>query len=144
MIEELQDILRDAYIRERKLGLLYETLAELDSAEGEADSFFVQAHEDQKSDMETLDLINKKYGGEEIDPSVLTRMGQTLANLRAGRKERDDLIRQVLEDETQLVEVYKSSLRHLSSDDDSRKKINAILTVKLVHRRDLMSELEMF
>ena len=89
MIEELQDILRDAYIRERKLGLLYETLAEIDSADDGSESFFVQAHNDQKSDMETLDTINKKYGGDEIDPNVLTRMGQTLANLRAGRKERD-------------------------------------------------------
>lgn len=144
MIEELRDIIRDAYIRERKLGMLYETLAELDAEAGDSDSFFVDAKSDQKSDMEALATINKKYGGDEIDPNVLTRMGQTLLNLRAGRREREELIRQVLDYETQLVEVYKSSLRHLSSDDDSRKKVNSILTVKLGHRRDLMSELDLF
>jgi hypothetical protein len=144
MIEELKDILRDAYIRERKLGLLYESLAELDSGRGEEDSFFIQARSDQQADMATLETINRKYGGDEIDPNVLTRMGQTLASLRAGRREREELIRQVLEYETQLVEVYKSSLRHLTSDDESRKLVNSILTVKLGHRRDLMSELDMF
>jgi hypothetical protein len=144
MIEVLKDILRDAYFRERKLGLLYEALSDLDSQTGQEDSFFTQAHTDQQSDMETLEGINKKYGGEEIDPNVLTRMGQTIAGIRAGHKQRDELVRQVLDYETELVEVYKSSLRYLSSDDDSRKKINALLTVKLGHRRDLMSELEMF
>lgn len=140
--EELRDILRDAYLRERKLNLLYATLTDHDAAA--APEFFARAIANQDGDLQVLQKINQRYGNEEIDPSVMEKLGEGILNLRAARKERDDLLRQVLDWETELVEIYKGSLRFLHSDDETRKLINRIITVKLGHRRELMDQLKMF
>lgn len=144
MREELKSILKDAYLRERKLNLLYVGLIEQDGHDPTVDSFFQKAREDQGGDLQLLHEINRRYGNEDIDPSILEKVGEGIVNLRAGRKDRDELLKQVLEWETELVEVYKQSLRYLSSDDETRKLINRILTVKLGHRRELMDKLAMF
>ncbi len=142
--EELKVILKDAFLRERKLNLLYAGLIEQEDACPEVDSFFHKAREDQSGDLQVLHEINRRYGNDDIDPSILEKVGEGILNLRAGRKDRDELLRQVLEFETELVEVYKQSLRHLSNDDETRKLVNRILTVKLAHRRELMDKLAMF
>lgn len=142
--EELRNILKDAFMRERKLNLLYTGLIEQDSTHSETDQFFEKAREDQGGDLQVLHEINRRYGNDDIDPSVLEKVGEGILTLRAGRKDRDQLLRQVLEWETELVEVYKQSLRYLSNDDETRKLVNRILTVKLAHRRELMDKLSMF
>ncbi len=144
MREELRAILREAYLRERKLNLLYSAAAELDPGAVENGGFFVQARENQAGDLKVLQGINSKYGNPEIDPSMLEKLGETVTSLRAGHKERSELLRQILEWETALVDLYKSSLRYLSTDDETRKQINNMLTVKLQHRRELMDQLQMF
>ncbi len=131
-------------MRERKLNLLYASLIDQDGCNPVADDFFQKAREDQGGDLQVLLEINRRYGNDDIDPGVLEKVGEGILNLRAGRKDRDELLRQVLEWETELVEVYKQSLRHLSSDDETRKLINRVLTVKLGHRRGLMDKLAMF
>lgn len=140
MIAELRDILHEAYTRERKLNLLYGKVAELDSQATQS-AFLQRAQSDQQQNLKMLDRIASRYGEQHIDPGVLEKIGESLLSLRAGHKEREELVRQILEFETELVEIYKRSLRYLSSDDESRKLINRILTVKLGHRRDLMGEL---
>lgn len=142
--EELRIILKDAYLRERKLNLLYTNLNNHDEANSGNDEFFEKAQQDQGGDLEVLHEINRRYGNDDIDPNMLEKVGEGILNLRAGRKDRDQLLKQVLDWETELVDVYKQSLRYLSNDDDTRKLINRILTVKLSHRRELMDKLAMF
>ncbi len=144
MREELRSILRDAYFRERKLNLLYAAVAENQAELNGKGEFFGRARENQNGDLKLLQEINAKYGNEEIDPSVLEKLGEGLINLRAGRKDRAELLKQILEWESELVDVYKSSLRYLSNDDETRKIVNGILTVKLSHKRELMDQLNMF
>lgn len=144
MRDELKGILKDAYTRERKLNLLYQSLIDQSDPEPVPAVFLQKAREDQGGDLQVLQEINRRYGNEDIDPGMFDKMGDGILNLRSGRKGRDDLLKQVLEWETELVEIYKQSLRHLSSDDDTRKLINRILTVKLGHRRELMDMLAMF
>jgi hypothetical protein len=144
MVSELQEILRDAYTRERKLNLLYHVLIEDDGAESDQNCFFRKAHDDQQGDLALLLEINRKYGNDDIDPNLLEKVGEGFLQLRSNRMDREALVRQVLELESQLIETYKSSLRFLSADDQTRKLINRILTVKLVHKRDLMDNLKMF
>lgn len=131
-------------MRERKLNLLYNGLIEQESSNSEADQFFEKAREDQGGDLQVLSEINRRYGNDDIDPNVLEKVGEGILTLRAGRKDRDQLLRQVLEWETELVDIYKQSLRYLSNDDETRKLVNRILTVKLAHRRELMDKLSMF
>ena len=142
--EELRIILKDAYLRERKLNLLYTNLNNNDETNSGNDEFFEKAQQDQGGDLEVLHEINRRYGNDDIDPNMLEKVGEGILNLRAGRKDRDQLLKQVLDWETELVDVYKQSLRYLSNDDDTRKLINRILTVKLSHRRELMDKLAMF
>lgn len=142
--EELRIILKDAYLRERKLNLLYTNLNNHDETNSGNDEFFEKAQQDQGGDLEVLHEINRRYGNDDIDPNMLEKVGEGILNLRAGRKDRDQLLKQVLDWETELVDVYKQSLRYLSNDDDTRKLINRILTVKLSHRRELMDKLAMF
>lgn len=142
--DELRNILKDAFMRERKLNLLYTGLLEQEGSNSETDQFYERAREDQGGDLQVLHEINRRYGNDDIDPSVLEKVGEGFLTLRAGRKDRDQLLKQVLEWETELVEVYKQSLRYLSNDDETRKLVNRILTVKLAHRRELMDKLSMF
>ena len=144
MAEELRIILKDAYLREHKLNLLYTNLNNHDETNSGNDEFFEKAQQDQGGDLEVLHEINRRYGNDDIDPNMLEKVGEGILNLRAGRKDRDQLLKQVLDWETELVDVYKQSLRYLSNDDDTRKLINRILTVKLSHRRELMDKLAMF
>lgn len=144
MAEELRIILKDAYLRERKLNLLYTNLIDHDGISSGNNEFFEKAQQDQGGDLEVLHEINRRYGNDDIDPNMLEKVGEGILNLRAGRKDRDQLLKQVLDWETELVDVYKQSLRYLSNDDDTRKLINRILTVKLSHRRELMDKLAMF
>lgn len=136
--------MREAYIRERKLNVLYTTAAEGEAQNDGKAEFFLRARENQNGDLKLLQEINVRYGNEEIDPSMMEKLGESLVNLRAGRKERGELLKQILEWETALLDVYKSSLRFLSNDDETRKVVNRILTVKLGHRRELMDQLDMF
>lgn len=144
MLKELQEILRDAYVKERKLNLLYRVLIDLDCAETDACELFRKAHDDQNGDLELLLEINHRYGNDDIDPNILEKVGEGFLQLRSNRRDRVELIRQVLESESELIETYKSSLRFLSADDQTRKLVNRMLTVKLVHKRDLMDNLKMF
>lgn len=143
-MKELQEILRDAYVKERKLNLLYEILVEFDGSETHDNGLFTKARDDQNGDLQMLLEINKKYGNYDIDPNVLEKVGESLLHLRSNHREREELVRQVLDSEIQLVEIYKSSIRFLSADDQTRKLVNRMLTVKLVHKRDLMDNLRMY
>jgi hypothetical protein len=141
MVKELQDIFRDAYIKERRLNLLYGILIEAGTM---GNGFFVKAREDQSGHLQMLQEINLQYGNQEIDPNILEKMGESLVHLRSSLKERDDLMREILSAENELVELYKNSLRFLTSDDQTRRLINRILTVKLFHKRELMGSLQTF
>ncbi len=141
MAEVLQDILREVYIKERRLNLLYGILVETGSV---GDGFFVKARENQSGHLQLLQEINARYGNEEIDPSILEKMGESLMHLRSGRKDKEDLMREILTTENELLELYKNSLRFLTSDDQTRRLINRILTVKLFHKRELMGSLQTF
>jgi len=141
MVKELQDIFRDVYIKERKLNLLYGILIE---AGTNGNGFFVKAREDQGGHLQMLQEIIIQYGAQEIDPNILAKMGESLLHLRSSVKEKEDLMREILTAETELVELYKSSLRFLTSDDQTRRLINRILTVKLFHKRELMDSLQTF
>jgi hypothetical protein len=142
MLSELQEIFRDAYIKERRLNMLYGILAESSGENG--DGFFAKAHSDQLGDLQMLQEINKRYANPEIDPGILERMGETLLQLRANLKEQEGLIREILGSEVELLDIYKTSLRFLTSDDETRRMINRILTVKLQHKRDLMDSLRTY
>ena len=141
MMKELRDIFRDVYIKERKLNLLYVILIEAGTI---GNGFFVKAREDQSGDLQMLQEINLQYGNQEVDSNILEKMGESLLHLRSSRKEREDLMREILTAETELVELYKNSLRFLTSDDQTRRLINRILTVKLFHKRELMDSLQTF
>jgi hypothetical protein len=141
MVKELQDIFRDVYIKERRLNLLYGILIEAGTIDN---GFFVKARENQNGDLQMLQEINLQYGNQEIDSSILEKMGESLLQLRSSLKEREDLIREILTAENELVELYKNSLRFLTSDDQTRRLINRILTVKLFHKRELMDSLQTF
>ncbi|MCX6830884.1 MAG: hypothetical protein NT028_01975, partial [candidate division Zixibacteria bacterium] len=141
MLKELQDIFRDVYIKERRLNLLYGILIEAGTI---GNGFFVKAREDQSGDLQMLQEINLQYGNQEIDSSILEKMGESLVHLRSSLKEREDLMREILTAENELVELYKNSLRFLTSDDQTRRLINRILTVKLFHKRELMDSLQTF
>jgi hypothetical protein len=141
MVKELQDIFRDVYIKERRLNLLYGILIESGTI---GNGFFIKASEDQNGGLQVLQEINLQYGNEEIDSSILEKMGESLLHLRAGLKEREDLMREILTAESELVELYKNSLRFLTSDDRTRGMVNRILTVKLFHKRELMDSLQTF
>jgi hypothetical protein len=144
MVDELREIMRDAYVRERRLNLLYQILTELDGCSGTDCGFFQKAREDQDGDLQLLLAINQKFGNDDVDPNILERLGENVLHLRSNFKEKDQLVKQVLDAEGHLVELYKSSLRHLTSDDETRKMVNRMLTVKLSHKRDLMDALSMF
>jgi hypothetical protein len=141
MVKELQDIFRDVYIKERKLNLLYGILIEAGTI---GNGFFVKAREDQSGHLQMLQEINLQYGNQEVDSRILEKMGESLLHLRSSLKEREDLIREILTTENELVELYKDSLRFLTSDDQTRRLINRILTVKLFHKRELMGSLQTF
>jgi hypothetical protein len=141
MVKELQDIFRDVYIKERKLNLLYSILIEAGTT---GNGFFVKAHEDQGGHLQMLQEINLQYGNKEVDSSILEKMGESLMHLRSSLKEREDLMREILTAENELVELYKNSLRFLTSDDQTRRQVNRILTVKLFHKRELMDSLQTF
>jgi len=141
MVKELQDIFRDVYIKERRLNLLYDILIEAGSI---GNGFFVKARENQSGDLQILQEINRQYGNQEIDSSIFEKMGESLLHLRSSLKDREDLMREILTAENELVELYKNSLRFLTSDDQTRRMINRILTVKLFHKRELMDSLQTF
>jgi hypothetical protein len=141
MVKELQDIFRDVYIKERRLNLLYGILIEAGTTDN---GFFVKARENQSGDLEMLQEINLQYGNQEIDSSIIEKMGESLLHLRSSLKEREDLMREILTTENELVELYKDSLRFLTSDDQTRRLVNRILTVKLFHKRELMDSLQTF
>ena len=141
MVKELQDIFRDVYIKERRLNLLYDILIEAGSI---GNGFFVKARENQSGDLQILQEINRQYGNQEIDPNILEKMGESLLHLRSSQKDREDLMREILTAENELVELYKNSLRFLTSDDQTRRMINRILTVKLFHKQELMDSLQTF
>lgn len=136
----MQSILHDVYVKERKLNVLYGTLAESDDEDGE-DGFFLKACDDQSGGLELLQEINRKYGNTDIDVSILEKLGETVKRLKSSPGERGELIKQVLEFESELVEDYKRSLRFLTADDATRKMVNKMLTVKLVHKRDLLDKM---
>jgi bacterioferritin (cytochrome b1) len=140
MREELGKIIHDAYIRERKLNLLYSMLDEIGD-EADEDDFFRQACDDQTGSLQVLQDISRKYGEPEIDPGILEKLGESVLQLRSGRRDREELMRQSLEFESELVEGYKKSLRFLTTDDYTRKLVNKMLTVKLGHKRDLLDKL---
>lgn len=141
MVKELQGIFRDVYIKERRLNLLYGILIESGTI---GNGFFIKASEDQSGGLQVLQEINLQYGNGEIDSSILEKMGESFLHLRSGLKEREDLMREILTAESELVELYKNSLRFLTSDDQTRRMINRILTVKLFHKRELMDSLQTF
>jgi hypothetical protein len=141
MVKELQDIFRDVYIKERRLNLLYGILIESGTI---GNGFFIKASEDQSGGLQVLQEINLQYGNGEIDSSLLEKMGESFLHLRSGLKEREDLMREILTAESELVELYKNSLRFLTSDDRTRGMVNRILTVKLFHKRELMDSLQTF
>ena len=141
MVKELQDIFRDVYIKERRLNLLYDILIEAGSI---GNGFFVKARENQSGDLQILQEINRQYGNQEMDSSIFEKMGESLLHLRSSLKDREDLMREILTAENELVELYKNSLRFLTSDDQTRRMINRILTVKLFHKRELMDPLQTF
>jgi hypothetical protein len=141
MVKELQDIFRDVYIKERRLNLLYGILIEAEKIDN---GFFVKARENQSGDLQMLQEINLQYGNQEIDSSILEKMGESLVHLRSSLKDTEDLMREILTAENELVELYKSSLRFLTSDDQTRRLINRILTVKLFHKRELMDSLRTY
>jgi hypothetical protein len=141
MVKELQDIFRDVYVKERRLNLLYGILIEAGTIDN---GFFVKAREDQGGHLQMLQEINLQYGNQDIDPSIIERMGESLVHLRSSLKERENLMREILTAENELVELYKNSLRFLTSDDQTRRLINRILTVKLFHKRELMGSLQTF
>ena len=141
MVKELQDIFRDVYIKERRLNLLYDILIEAGSI---GNGFFVKARENQSGDLQILQEINRQYGNQEMDSSIFEKMGESLLHLRSSLKDREDLMREILTAENELVELYKNSLRFLTSDDQTRRMINRILTVKLFHKRELMDSLQTF
>lgn len=141
MVKELRDIFRDVYIKERKLNLLYDILIETGTT---GNGFFVKARENQSGGLQILQEINRLYGNNDIDPNILEKMGESLLHLRSDQKETEGLMREVLTAENELVELYKNSLRFLTSDDQTRRMINRILTVKLFHKRELMDSLQTF
>lgn len=141
MVKELQDIFRDVYIKERRLNLLYGILIEAGTI---GNGFFVKAREDQNGHLQVLQEINSQYGSPEVDSSIFEKMGESLVHLRSSLKEKEDLMREILTAENELVELYKNSLRFLTSDDQTRRMINRILTVKLFHKRELMDSLQTF
>jgi hypothetical protein len=141
MVKELQDIFRDVYFKERRLNLLYGMLIESGTI---GNGFFVKAREDQDGHLQMLQEIIVQYGAQEIDPNILEKMGESLLHLRSNLRDREDLMRELLTAESELVELYKSSLRFLTSDDQTRHLINRILTVKLFHKRELMDSLQTF
>jgi hypothetical protein len=140
MSEGLEKIIHDAYIKERKLNLLYSLLAQLED-ESDEDDFFRQACDDQGGSLEVLQDISRKYGDEAIDPGILEKLGESVLQLKSGRRDKEELMRQSLEFESELVEGYKKSLRYLTTDDYTRKLVNKMLTVKLGHKRDLLDKL---
>lgn len=141
MVKQLQDIFRDVYIKERRLNLLYDILIESGAI---GNGFFVKARENQCGDLQILQEINLQYGNQEVDSSILEKMGESLLHLRSSLKESETLVREILAAENELVELYKNSLRFLTSDDQTRRMINRILTVKLFHKRELMDSLQTF
>lgn len=136
----MSSLLHDAYVKERKLNLLYAALVELDQGSGE-DSFFCQARDDQGGSLQVLQEINLKYSSEEIDPSILAKLGESVLRIKSGQVSKEELMQQTLEYESELVEDYKNSLRFLTADDQTRRLVNKMLTVKLVHKRDLLDKL---
>jgi hypothetical protein len=141
MVKELQDIFHDVYIKERRLNLLYGILIEAGTI---GNGFFVKAREDQNGHLQVLQEINLQYGNNQVDSGILEKMGESLVHLRSSLKEKEDLMREILTAENELVELYKNSLRFLTSDDQTRRMINRILTVKLFHKRELMDSLQTF
>lgn len=144
MKTELQEIFRDAFVRERRLNLLYEILLEVMGKDSDGNGFFVKAQENQTGDLQMLQEINQRYGNAEIDPGILDKMGESLLHLRSSKKDKEELMREILVAENDLVEIYKQSLRFLTSDDQTRRLINRILTVKLFHKRELMDSLRTY
>lgn len=140
MSEALQSILHDAYVKERKLNLLYSALAELDEATDE-ESFPGRACDEQDGSLQVLLEINEKYGNKDIDPGIIEKLGESVLQIKSGHSGREELMKQILDYENELVEDYKKSLRFLTADDQTRRLINKMLTVKLVHKRDLLDKL---
>lgn len=137
----LSEILHDAVVKERKLNLLYATLLKLDGLGEEENGFFTKARDEQDGGLELLQEISEKYCPQQIDPNVLEKLGESLLQLKSGHRDFEEVLRQILDFETELVEAYKQSLRFLTADDRTRKQINRILTVKLTHKRDLLDKL---
>lgn len=140
MTEGLETILHDACIKERKLNLLYSALVDSEK-ESEEEEFFRKACDDQEGTVQVLQEISRNCGNIEIDPGILEKLGESVKQLKAKRRNREDLLRESLACESDLVEHYKQSLRYLTNDDQTRKLVNAMLTVKLGHKRDLLDML---
>jgi hypothetical protein len=140
MSEGLQSILHDAYVKERKLNLLYSALAELDGVT-DADSFPGKACDEQDGSLQVLLEINEKYGNKDIDPGIIEKLGEGVLQIKSGHSSREELMKLILDYENELVEDYKKSLRFLTADDQTRRLVNKMLTVKLVHKRDLLDKL---
>lgn len=138
---ELSEILHEVVVKERKLNLLYAALLKLDDLEPEDSGFYERAKDEQDGGLELLQEISGKYCREQIDPGILEKLGESLLQLKSGRTDHEQLLRQVLDFESELVEAYKHSLRFLTADDRTRKQVNRILTVKLTHKRDLLDKL---
>ncbi len=141
MSNGLSAILHEVVVKERKLNLLYAALLKFEGLDPVDSDFFEKVRDEQDGGLELLQEINQKYCPDQIDPNILERLGEGLLQLKSGRTEYEQLLRQVLDFEAALVEDYKQSLRFLTADDRTRKQVNRILTVKLTHKRDLLDRL---
>ncbi|MFH2054913.1 MAG: ferritin-like domain-containing protein [bacterium] len=137
----MSELLHEAVVKERKLNLLYAALLKLDGLEPEESGFYERAKDEQDGGLELLQEISEKYCREQIDPNILEKLGESLLQLKSGHTDYEELLRKVLDFESELVEAYKQSLRFLTADDRTRKQVNRILTVKLTHKRDLLDKL---
>ncbi len=141
MGDGLSGILHEAVVKERKLNLLYAALLKFEGLDSVDNDFFEKVRDEQDGGLELLQEINQKYCQDQIDPNILERLGESLLQVKSGRADYEQLLRQVLDYEAALVEDYKQSLRFLTADDRTRKQVNRILTVKLTHKRDLLDRL---
>jgi len=144
MNTELQSLLHEVFLKEKRLNVLYHALAEGDSCEETVKNFYVKARTDQDGDLEMLQAINERYGDGSIEPGILEKLGETLLQLTSDGANCERLLRQALDYESELIEDYKRSLRFLTADDETRRMINKILTIKLLHKRDVLDKLKMY
>ncbi|MCK4857941.1 MAG: hypothetical protein KAT58_08240, partial [candidate division Zixibacteria bacterium] len=80
----MQAILHDAYVKERKLVLLYGALMDGDDPETGEEDFLAVARNDQDGGIELLQEINRKYGNVEIEATIMDKLGENFLQLKSG------------------------------------------------------------